>query len=312
MTDPIYSAPAKIILFGEHAAVYGQPAIAAPVSALRATATVTSQPGGGLHIVAADMETTLPVDLEREDVDHALAVAARLTLKRLGCLAPDAIITVRSAIPIASGLGSGAAVTTALVRAVAGATGSLLPVDAVNEIVYEVEKIFHGTPSGIDNTVIAYEQPIWFVRGQTIERLTIAKPFTLLIADTGIQASTRVAVGDVRVLVESDGSRWQPVLNEIGAISSAAHTALQTGTITALGDLMLRNHALLRQLTVSSSELDGLVEAAVGAGAYGAKLSGGGRGGNMIVLTDDTTRAAVEAALYKAGAARVFSTRIGE
>jgi len=305
------SAPAKVILFGEHAAVYGQPAIAVPVSTLRATATVTPlPPESGLHITAVDVGMTLPIDLDRDDLDHALAVAARLTLRRLHVSTLNAAVTLHSQIPIASGLGSGAAVSTALVRALAVAVGQPLDTAEVSAIVYEVEKIFHGTPSGIDNTVIAYEQPIWFVRDQPIERLVIGTPILLLIADTGVQASTKSAVGAVRALFERDPVGIQSVLDAIGAISRSARAALESGQPAALGPLLIDNHRLLQRLTVSSPELDRLVTAALDTGAIGAKLSGGGRGGNLIALVTPDTHHIVSAALIAAGAVRVFSTTL--
>ena len=93
----------------------------------------------------------------------------------------------------------------------ARALGRTLDDADLNSLIYEVEKIHHGTPSGIDNTVIVYERPVYFVRGQPIETLTIGAPFTLLIGDTGKSASTRAAVAGVRELYESDPQRIQPI-----------------------------------------------------------------------------------------------------
>jgi mevalonate kinase len=300
------SAPAKIILFGEHAVVYGQPAIAVPVSSVRATAQVSR--GNGLTIVTANLGRTLPIDLDAEIVEDALALTAKLVLKTLKLPPPKLTITLDSQIPIASGLGSGAAVSTALARALSGALGHQLDTETLNAIVYEVEKMHHGTPSGIDNTVIVYEQPVYFVREKPIERLQIAEPLTLLVADTGKGALTKIAVGDVRKLYEANKEPTQLVLDAIGGIVKAARHALEQGDIPALGPLMLRNQVYLQQLTVSSSELDKLVDAAMNAGALGAKLSGGGRGGNMIALVTPESTDRVQSALLQAGAVRVFST----
>lgn len=307
------SAPAKIILFGEHAVVHGQPAIAVPVSTLRATATVHDGDGsGGLRIRSIDLDQVLPVDLETELVDSALALTARLVLRRLDAIPPDALITLESTIPMASGLGSGAAVSAALARAVALAVGYDLPPDELNAIVFEIEKSYHGTPSGIDNTVIVYEQPVYFVRG-AVEILPIARPFTLVVADTGEASLTRVAVGDVRRLVEREPARIRPILDAIGDLTQRARSAITGGNVTALGPLMTRNHELLRELTVSSDSLERLVAAAQTAGALGAKLSGGGRGGNMIALISPDTPQQAEAvrrALLAAGATRAFITSV--
>jgi mevalonate kinase len=301
------SAPAKAILLGEHAVVYGQPAIAVPVSGLRAYASV--QPNAsGLRIAAGDLD--IPVNVDAEEVDHALALTARLVLRALNLPPPDATIAIRSDIPIASGLGSGAAVSTALARALCAAVGQTLDNEMLNDIIYEVEKIHHGTPSGIDNTVIVYERPVYFVRGQPIEPVEIGAPFTLLIADTGKSASTREAVAGVRVLYEHETANVQAVLRKIGTNVREARKALATGDFAELGKRMSANHAALQALTVSSPELDALVNAAKTAGALGAKLSGGGRGGNMIALVTPEAHQKVETALRAAGAVRVFATEV--
>jgi mevalonate kinase len=299
------SAPAKIILFGEHAVVYGQPALAVPVSQLRATATVT--PGQGLQIVAADINQILPVTLG-EIVNNALARMAQITLEFLRTSPPNATISLHSAIPPASGLGSGAAVAAALGRAVAQAVGQTINDDDLNRLVYEIERIHHGTPSGLDNTVIVYERPVYFIRDKTLETLVIHQPLYLLIADTGKTALTRHAVGDVRKLYETDPETIVPVIEAIGDIAQQARTALETGAFEVLGKLATTNHALLQKLTVSSPELDTLVEAAQQAGALGAKLSGGGRGGNMIAFVTETSIDTVEQALRQAGAVNVIRT----
>lgn len=305
------SAPAKIILVGEHAVVYGQPAIAVPVSSLRASAQATpNSDHQGLYIEAEDLGQRLPVSVSDVILDHALVQTARLFLDFASQPAPNLTVHLSSQIPMASGLGSGAAVSTALVRVLAQAMNLRLTDDHLNSLIFEVEKLHHGTPSGIDNTVIVYERPVYFVRSQPIESVAIGAPLTLLIGDTGQGALTRVAVSDVRTLVESQPAEINPILDAVGDLVRQARTAIETGNAQSLGRLMTRNHHLLQQLTVSSPELDQLVDAALNAGALGAKLSGGGRGGNMIALVSPETRQQVADALTKAGAVRVFATTV--
>jgi mevalonate kinase len=305
------SAPGKIILFGEHAVVYGEPAIAVPVAQVKATATIEpASPGDGLTLVAADLETrsTLSAAPERDP----LAVAARLTLSHLSESVPDATLTIQSTIPIASGLGSGAAVSTALVRALARFLGHSLTHAEVSELVYEVEKIHHGTPSGIDNTVIAYEQPVYFVRGEISgpALMSVGAPFTLLIADTGLPSPTRRLVDRVRRGWQRDPTRCQALFECIGDIARKARRRIEAGEIDGLGPLMNENHAMLIELGVSSAILDRLVAAARAAGASGAKLSGAGQGGNMLALIDAEAVHDVAAALMTAGAAQVIHTTV--
>ena len=353
-------APGKVILFGEHAVVYGRPALAVPVTQAWAEAVIEpAAAGAGVTIHAADLGEELA--LRAAPADHPLAAAVRLALAEIrgretgirsqesgvrsqgaGVRSqPDWRITVRSTIPIASGMGSGAAVSAAIVRAVAEAGGreqrsgvrsqesandewaahatqyairntqyALTPAD-VSALVYEVERLHHGTPSGVDNTVIAFGQPVYFVRGQTPQPFAIGRPFTLAIADTGIHSPTRIAVGDVRRAWEREPARFEALFDRIAVIVEAARTAIAAGQPGQLGPLMDENHTLLQAIGVSCPELDALVAAARSAGALGAKLSGAGRGGNMIALVTDDTASHVAAALTAAGAMRVIVTQVG-
>ncbi len=347
------SAPGKIILFGEHAVVYGRPALAVPVMQVHADAGADGSTDAdadkrtdGSTDAEADKRTDGSTDAEADKrtggstdgtdwrshvwVDapdiglfsslaslhasqppHALAAAIEGARVALGLAAlPPMRVRVTSSIPVASGLGSGAAVSVALIRAVAGAVGRTLSDAQVNEIAYMVEKLHHGTPSGIDNTVITYARPVYFVRGQPIETFTVGTPFTIVIGDTGISAPTRESVGDVRKLWEADKPRWEAVFDKVGEIVLQARQAIEQGDIAALGPLMDANHALLQEMTVSCPELDRLVKAARAAGGLGAKLSGGGRGGNMIALVTPETAESVAVALYRAGAKRVIVTEV--
>jgi len=303
------SAPGKVILFGEHAVVYGQPAIAVPITQVKATATIESAPGGsGLTIVASDLDERFT--LAKAPQNDPLAATAQVTLTHLAIPEPDAILTIQSTIPIASGMGSGAAVSTALVCALAKFLGQPLEPKEASELVYEVEKIHHGTPSGIDNTVVAYEKPIYFVRGKPVERLTVSKPFTLLIADTGNPSPTGKIVGRVRRNREREPAHYDALFDQIGDVADEARRAIESGDVEALGPLMDENHELLIELGVSSSFLDDLVETARLAGALGAKLSGAGQGGNMIALVEDDFADQVAEALRDADAARLIQTKV--
>ena len=260
-------------------------------------------------IVAQDLGET--VRLQDGAADHPLALVTRLALAELGITPePDWQIDLRSTIPIASGLGSGAALSTALVRGLFAQAGRSAEPPTVSRIVYESERIYHGTPSGIDNTVIAYGTPIWFVRGQPAEAFEPPIPFTLAIADSGIRSPTKETVGDVRRGWEAQPARYEALFDAIAAVVHAGRKAIATGDLALLGALMDEDHELLAQLGVSSDPLERLVAAARGAGALGAKLSGGGRGGNVIALVSDDCQVAVKQALLAAGAVRVIATTV--
>jgi mevalonate kinase len=305
-------APGKIILFGEHAVVYGRPALAVPVTEVQARVDVAGSAHPGVRIDAPDIQ--LHADLDSLPSDHPLAVVIRTMLAQ----APadhlkggkGLAIKITSSIPVAAGLGSGAAVSVALIRALACQLAEVWSDEQVNALAFEVEKLHHGTPSGIDNTVITYAGPVFFVKGQPIETFKAGAPFTIVIGDTGVPAPTRESVADVRRLWRSDGPRWEGVFDRIGRIAESAREKIVAGDWQSLGELMNQNHALLQELTVSSLELDRLIEAARAAGARGAKLSGGGRGGNMIALITLDSAEAVSQALQRAGARHALQTTI--
>ncbi|MBI3762574.1 MAG: mevalonate kinase [Chloroflexi bacterium] len=304
------SAPGKIILFGEHAVVYGRPAIAVPLAAVRATATVTPETGATLTAITIEArDLGLRFVLDDAPADDPLAAIARATLAALG--RPDLTglsIVVTSTIPAASGLGSSAAVNTAIVRALAASLDRRITPSEISALVYETEKMHHGTPSGIDNTVVANERPVYFVKGQPIETFEVGRPFHLVVGDTGVPGSTKVAVSGVRERHAVNPQTYDSIFDDIGGIVARARVAIESGDVSALGPLMNQNHALLQQIDVSSPELDRLVEAARSAGAFGAKMSGGGMGGNMIAVVSPEAEEAVRRAMQAARARRVWST----
>jgi mevalonate kinase len=303
------SAPGKIILFGEHAVVYGRPALAAPVTQVHADVNVSDSSRPGIWIDAPDVRLHAELNTLPSDYPIASVINNLFFLWRVSPF-PNLEIKITSTIPVASGLGSGAAVTVALTRALASYLHHSMSDEEVNGFAYEIEKLHHGTPSGIDNTVVTYAQPVYFVKEQPIEIFHVGKPFTIVIADTGIAAPTKESVGDVRRLWMNDRSRWETIFDKIGEVSFTARRAIETGKPEVLGELMNENHILLQKLTVSSPELDRLVEAARDAGALGAKLSGGGRGGNMIALVERGNAEVISSSLREAGARNTILTQI--
>lgn len=318
MGRTVVTAPGKVILFGEHAVVYGYPAIAAPVTQVEARVVVEdgSRPGtpsqSGTLIIAPDLNQE--IWLADAPNDDALAMAIRLVQKAAGLAElPPLKITVSSTIPIASGLGSGAAIAAGLIRALARhlSRPELATNEQVSSLTYEVEKIYHGTPSGIDNTVVSYEQAVYFVRQQPqnrIETFDVARPVHLLVADTAIRSSTKAVVSDVRCQWEADPTRFDEIFANCGRIADEARVALEQGDLARLGVLMNENHRWCRAMTVSSPELDRLVVAAQEAGALGAKMSGAGRGGNMIALVTEELVERVRDGLDTAGARSVLTS----
>jgi mevalonate kinase len=197
-------------------------------------------------------------------------------------------------------------------RALSSFLGHPLSNARVSELAFGVEKIHHGTPSGIDNTVITFGKPIYYVRSQPLETLRLPEPFTIVIGDTGLPSPTALAVGELRRDWQMDQDKYEAIFDSVAGIVKEARSAIENGNTGGLGPLMYQNHEYLRQMGVSSPELDRLVETARSAGAAGAKLSGGGKGGNMIALANDGSAVEIESALRDAGAVRTIVTTIEE
>ena len=173
-----FTAPGKIILFGEHAVVYGKPAIAIPVAGMRATAW--SEPGEeGITINAMDIKKKYKLGSS----DNQFSVLAQSILAISDENEPNLTINLTSKLPQGSGMGSSAATSTAVCRALSGHLGVNLAENEISELVFEAEKIVHGTPSGIDNTVVAYEMPVYFVKGKKPRTFDPGNIFRLVIGE---------------------------------------------------------------------------------------------------------------------------------
>jgi mevalonate kinase len=260
-------------------------------------------------VLAPDLDRRIVVREAAED--DPLACIVRLSLEKMKHPPDhDLTITVTSTVPIARGMGSGAAVSTAIVRALAQYVGHWFSSRALSDLVYQTEILYHGTPSGIDNTVVAFEKPVYFVKDAGWEVFWVGEPFLVVIADTGIESSTRDVVSDLRRRYQAEPARYEPRFDRIGEIALAARKGIEQGQVEILGELMDENHALLREIGVSCPELDCLVAAARDGGALGAKLSGAGWGGNMIALVTEATQGRVDMLLRLAGATRVMVTEV--
>ncbi len=249
-----------------------------------------------------------PVDEDGRAILAVIAAAMKgASLDRL----PEWSLQVRSQVPTGRGMGSSAAVAVATARAIRVAAGCRRDPATEAYAALQGERVTHGTPSGIDTSVISLERPISFTRSDGAVPLAIARPFHLVVADSGTPGRTRDMVAGVkerRALKTVDYDRW---LKRIGALSLDAISALAEGDLVALGDLMDESQSILASIGVSTPEIDVLVESARQAGALGAKLSGAGGGGVVIALADDESLALwIEEAMRRSGAPRVYRSTI--
>lgn len=319
------TAPGKAILFGEHAVVYGRPAIAVPIHAVQARATLGAAPEGEpgqIWVEAPEVGFSGWTRLARPgsaagEADpspvEGLLLAVRLALDHFGASAAEPLrLQVSSEIPLAAGMGSSAALSVAVLRAVAGYLGQPLPADAASDLAFQAELHYHGTPSGIDNAVVAHGTPIYFRKQHAPAPLAVGRPFTLVLADSGRPSATRSMVAGVRRRWEAERRQFEGLFDEIGSLAVRARAAIEAGRVVELGPLMNENQRVLQEIGVSAGSLEALIASALLAGATGAKLSGAGGGGLVVALTDARDVPAVQAALQRAEAARTIVTVVGE
>ncbi len=300
------AAPGKVILFGEHSVVYEQPAV---VIALDRCAHTTAGELSDLmiRINAPDLgkEGTFPLDQEFSG-DEALKpiwVAVRTTLDHIGIEETGIGVSIKSDIPTAAGLGSSAAVAVSTVMAVSKVLGIDLELNEVSNLAYEAEKIVHGTPSGIDNSISTFGGAIRFQRGVGISQLELAEEIPLVIGDTGVERSTKDLVFKVRDRKEIFPTIMEPVIETMGVLAEKSIEVLAEGNLEALATLMDMNQGLLDTIGVNHEALSKLIFAAKSAGALGAKLTGAGGGGCMVALAprDTSIQEAIAKAIERAG-----------
>jgi mevalonate kinase len=314
ITMPAISSTAKgkTILFGEHAVVYGSPAIAVPINSIYVKAIVQpSIDSPESTIWLQENNSSKCLNLTELAEDNLFRGLINEFQDELNCAIPPFILTIASRIPIAAGLGSSAAIAVAMIRALGKFSGKKLPAEIINRIAYRSEVIQHGTPSGIDNSVIAYEKPIFFEKEKPLEFLQIKKNIHLVLADSGERALTKNVVRFVRESMLKDQTKYQELFTQIGNIAHRAKTALENSDCQLVGSLMTENHQLLKEIGVSSQKLDQLVNTAIEAGAYGGKLCGGGQGGFMVAVCSNEKQSVISDQLEKISP-HVIKTSIGE
>jgi mevalonate kinase len=275
------SAHGKVILLGEHAVVYGVPALC---GALRSGVTITSQPGDGALVVPAWGVRAYP-DPSDGGKDLARAYAAILRALRLDAqVVAGTDFVARFDIPTSAGLGSSAALSVALARAVCEAAAREQDPAAIAEAALRAEEVFHGRPSGLDHTVAQQGGFGLFRRGQGLVPLA-APALPLCIGMTGRARDTRGRVARVAALHEEAPAMTGACFARIRELVERGAAAVSGGDLPMLGAAMNDNQEILGRLEVSCPEIEHMCRLAREAGALGAKLTGGGGGGCVIALS---------------------------
>jgi mevalonate kinase len=308
------SGKGKAILFGEHFVVYGFPALAAGTSSVT-TAKLTRVRSFGHTLV--DNRPAMPGYKEKKYEEQKASLENILKHLNIDTTKMGFQIDLEGDLVCTSGIGASAASCVAIARSLNDEFELGLDDDQINEAAYEGEKGYHGTPSGLDNTASTYGGLVWFERDLSggppkFEKLKLDRAVNLVIASTGITASTIEVVGAVKIRKEADPKWFDIISEQYNKVVHEGKDALIQLDLQKVGELMNKNHELLQELSVSCEELDNLVQVALENGAIGAKMTGTGRGGNMIALApDEATAKQIVEALEKARAAGVWITSFG-
>ena len=328
---------AKVILFGEHSVVYGYSAIALPLKNLRMRATVTGCDLAGGETSSCETgetgancetcETSIPQNFDSlitlscldftgklSEVPprfNSVRTAIHAALEFAGRVGDSLHVATESDFPPERGLGSSAASSGAVIRAILDYYKIRASEDEIFALTQSAERVAHGRSSGLDATATSASWPVRFSSGE-FSRMEINMRAWLILADSGCKGMTRVTVDALRARMDAKPDAVKNQLDELGAIANQAAEDLALGRAADMGARMTRAHRILADLGVSTPQLDELVQTACDHGALGAKLTGGGGGGCVIALADTEAAAErVSAALRAAGACGTWIVDLG-
>lgn len=281
-------APGKCILFGEHSVVYGYPAIAMAIS-LYSRCVIENIKEKKIQLVFKnydkifefpDLKTfVLSVPSQFKQVSGCL----KIFNEEHGVNFENIKLTLSSSLFPSSGLGSSASIAVALVSAISEFYEKNYDKYEISKIAFQMEKIIHGTPSGIDNTVCTHGNLIFYKKGE-FSSLSFPNYLQILVSYTNIAHDTKRAIEAVRAFKNEKPDLSEKIFKEMGKIAETAEKQLLNGNLREIGNLMNENQKYLVELGVSNDTISEIVKIALRNGAYGSKLTGAGLGGCVISL----------------------------
>ncbi|MCX6817380.1 MAG: mevalonate kinase [Candidatus Aenigmarchaeota archaeon] len=294
----------KIILFGEHFVVYGLPAIA---SAIGDKTIATVETSKKFELVDKRPATDGYKVTKKDEMDRSMKLI--LDFMKINPVKTPVKITLSGNLFCTSGIGASAAMATSIARAFSEHFNLSLNDEQVNRISYEGEKGSAGTPSGIDNTCATFGGLLWFEKNlkggeNRMELIKAKKPIEIVLGNTGISQETKLVVEDVKKAREADPKRYERIFSDYMKLVKEARGVIERGDIKRLGALMDENHRLLKEMGLSCVQAEDIISVAKANGAAGAKITGTGRGGYVILLTpgkavQDKVAKAIETKGYK-------------
>ncbi|MGB9716905.1 MAG: mevalonate kinase [Thermoproteota archaeon] len=294
-------APAKVIISGEHSVVYGHPALVVAVN-VYSKVSVEAFDEIGAHEIFSDKYGVAKMIGRAFSGPSQLKPFARIidVFKDSEGFKGRLRVRISSEIPPASGMGSSASLSVALANALLKLVYDKPSDEKVFSLAMEGERVAHVNPSGVDVAVALWGGLILFVKDKGVERLEAGQG-VFLLADSGLERSTKEMVLKVASLKEREPNLFNMIMTSVSDVTIKISRLLKTDIVEA-GRLMTLNHLLLSLMGVSNSRLDSLVWTSISAGAYGAKLTGGGGGGCVLTLVDEKSLNPVEEALRNSNA----------
>ncbi|MHA1272262.1 MAG: mevalonate kinase [Promethearchaeota archaeon] len=290
MNKVIAKAPGKCILFGEHSVVYGYPAIAIaiPIFSTCAVEEINEK------VIELDLVNFIQ-KYKFKDLEELININNRALSPIAKCLAifkerygvniSGLRISIASDLIPGAGLGSSASIAASLTFAVGTYFGIKLSKKKVSKIAFKLEKITHGTPSGIDNNICTYGNLIYFKKGK-VKSLKLPFNLNFLITYTNIKHNTKEAIKKVKEFINNNPKEAKIIMRTIGALVKEVKLLfnLRMKNLSEIGSIMNENQKLLSKLGVSNDTIAEIIDIALDNGAYGAKLTGAGLGGCVITL----------------------------
>jgi len=294
-------ASGKVILLGEHAAVYDKHVLALPIEAAITARVAERASGVRLSIPEWNVQQEW---LPGQPAPSSAAAVVALITEKLGISSHGFDLHIHSRIPAAMGLGSSAALAVAVIRAFDNFLQRKMNDVEVDKLAFECERLAHGTPSGIDNNIATYGEPVLYSKGSRTRTkpITLAEAPPLVVAAGTSKGNTKDMVAGVRFRYERNHELYGTIFDEIDEICVAGSVALRECDYEQLGSLMNVCQGFLNAIEVSTPELEKMIDIARKSGASGAKLTGAGGGGSIVALCpgkEDSVAIALQDAGYR-------------
>jgi mevalonate kinase len=301
----------KTILAGDQFVLEEVPAIVSAIS-YETVCTVERTSGSGWTL--EDNRIEVPGYKDKKKEQQARSIDRILEVMNIDVQTNPIKITYGGTLLAGSGVGASAASCVSLARALNEEFGLGYPIEKINWVAWQGEFPYHGVASGVDNTASTYGGLLLFrlIKGeQHFEKISTPQPFEIVLANSGITANTALLDEFTERQKKEDPQLFAARMQTITGHAVEMKKALEAGDLKNVGRIMTENHQLLIQMEMSHEILDRLCKLAIERGAWGAKVTGGGRGGYMVSLTPGKDLQEAVASAFEKEGYKVIRATIG-